>query len=106
MGALEFAFAFLKYCEACAAAMDESKTNSPSPMYFSATLRADSFVIRSRSGLRVRTRGGRGQGKGAVGVPFSGCVSLQHAHNTATHDRPDERFTPASRVEKRRASAV
>lgn len=51
IGALDVVLALLKNCEARAAAMDESKTNSPTPMYFSTALRADSEVMRSRSGL-------------------------------------------------------
>jgi hypothetical protein len=50
-GAFEFALIFLKYCEAWAAAIDESNTNSPIPMNFSATFRVVSELIRSRSGL-------------------------------------------------------
>lgn len=97
MGALELALVLLKNCEACAAAMDESKTNSPTPMYFSATLRAVSDVIRSRSGLDNE---GKAVWLDEGSTQNAGCSQLY------THDRPAERFTPASSVENKSASAV
>jgi hypothetical protein len=82
----------LKYCEACAAAIDESKTNSPTPMNFSTTFRVVSDEIRSKSGL--------------LNQGVDNETKATHIDKTGTYERPDERFTPAKSVVKSTTSAV
>jgi hypothetical protein len=80
--------------------MEESKMNSPTPMYLSAKFRTPSDDIRSRSGL---CSGGDEGGDKEIRI---GCKFLHHIKLLfKAHDSPDDRFTPASRVEKRMRSA-